>query len=105
MDIIEYDDSARFLERAAPVLGRNEAFTGLIYGVADRVGVTLSTFHAVELITPAAQSFLDSKWNITMTFKGEGINPFTIPSIYLFPTKEGFFDGVCENPRKNTSQQ
>jgi hypothetical protein len=38
MDIIDYDDSARFLERAAPVLGRNEAFTGLIYGIADRVG-------------------------------------------------------------------
>ena len=38
MDIIEYDDSAHFLERAAPVLSRNEAFTGLIYGVADRVG-------------------------------------------------------------------
>ena len=35
MDIIDYDDSARFLERAAPVSGRNEAFTGLIYGIAD----------------------------------------------------------------------
>ena len=38
MDIIDYDDSARFLERAAPVLGRNEAYSGLIYGIADRVG-------------------------------------------------------------------
>jgi hypothetical protein len=38
MDLIDYDDSARFLERAAPVSGRNEAFTGLIYGFADRVG-------------------------------------------------------------------
>ena len=38
MDIIEYDDSALFLERAAPILSCNEAFTGLIYGVADRVG-------------------------------------------------------------------
>ena len=35
MDIIDYGDSARFLERAAPVSGRNEAFTGLIYGIAD----------------------------------------------------------------------
>ena len=66
--------------------------------------VTLSTFHAVELITPSAQSFLDSKWNITMTFKGNEVNPFTIPSIYLFPTKEGFFDGPCENPRKKFSE-
>ncbi|HJP30482.1 MAG TPA: GNAT family N-acetyltransferase [Candidatus Latescibacteria bacterium] len=38
MDIIEYDSSDSFLQRAAPVLARNEAFTGLIYGVADRIG-------------------------------------------------------------------
>ena len=66
--------------------------------------VSLSTFHAVELITPAAQQFLDSKWNITMTFNGGGIDSFTIPSIYLFPTREGFFDAVCENPRKKFSE-
>ncbi len=66
--------------------------------------VSLSTFHAVEIITPAAQQFLDSKWNITMTFNGDGIDPFTIPSIYLFPTREGFFDAVCENPRKKFSE-
>ena len=38
MEVIEYDNSDTFLERAAPVLSRNEAFTGLIYGVANRVG-------------------------------------------------------------------
>ena len=38
MDILEYDDSAAFLERAAPQLLRNEAFGGLMYGIAQRVG-------------------------------------------------------------------
>ncbi len=38
MEIIEYDSSDTFLQRATPVLSRNEAFTGLLYGVADRVG-------------------------------------------------------------------
>jgi uncharacterized protein len=38
MEIIQYDHSDTFLQRAAPVLRHNEAFTGLIYGVADRVG-------------------------------------------------------------------
>lgn len=38
MHVTELEDSAEFLQRAAPVLARNEAFTGLLYGIADRVG-------------------------------------------------------------------
>ncbi len=62
--------------------------------------VDLTTTSIATFTVAALESLTDSKWSITATFKGEGVNNFTIPSIYLFPFKDGFFDGPCENPRK-----
>ena len=62
--------------------------------------VNLVTTTAASYVTPAFDSLTNSKWSITATFMGEGVNNFTIPSIYLFPFKDSFFDGPCESPRK-----
>ena len=62
--------------------------------------VDLTTTGIATFIAPGLESLKNSKWSITATFKGKGANNFTIPSIYLFPFKDSFFDGACENPRK-----
>ncbi len=62
--------------------------------------VDLTTTSIATFTVPGLESLTDSKWSITATFKGEGVNSFTIPSIYLFPFKDSFFDGPCESPRK-----
>tara|TARA_R110000787_G_scaffold78441_2_gene171662 strand:- start:107 stop:706 length:600 start_codon:yes stop_codon:yes gene_type:complete len=62
--------------------------------------VNLVTTTAASYVTATFDSLTDSKWSITATFKGKGENNFTIPSIYLFPFRDSFFDGPCENPRK-----
>lgn len=43
MHVTEFDNSADFLAHGAAILARNEAATGLIYGVADRVGRVADT--------------------------------------------------------------
>lgn len=40
------------------------------------------------MISPSMDHLTDGKWSITMTFSGDGIEPFTIPSMYLFPVHE-----------------
>ena len=62
--------------------------------------VDLTTTSIATFTVPGLESLTDSKWSITATFKGKGVNNFTIPSIYLFPFKDSFFDGPCESPRK-----
>jgi hypothetical protein len=64
--------------------------------------INLDTFNAAEFITPMAQRFAEAKWHITMTFKGDGIDPFTIPSIHMSPLRDGFFDwgDPCDNPSR-----
>jgi hypothetical protein len=57
------------------------------------------TTTSIATFVPGLESLTDSKWSITATFKGKGVNSFTIPSIYLFPFKDSFFDGPCVNPR------
>ena len=36
------------------------------------------------------------------TFKGNRVDPFTIPSIFMFPLRDGMFDfgDPCDNPSK-----
>jgi hypothetical protein len=62
--------------------------------------VDLTTTSIATFTVPGLESLTNSKWSITATFKGKGANDFTIPSVYLFPFKDSFFDGPCENPRK-----
>jgi hypothetical protein len=67
--------------------------------------INLYSFNPAELLIPALQSSTDAKWSITMTFKGDGFEQFTIPSIFLFPLRDGFFDfgDPCDNPSKQFS--
>jgi hypothetical protein len=67
--------------------------------------INLYSFNPAELLLPGIQSSTDAKWSITMTFKGDGIEPFTIPSVFLFPLRDGFFDfgDPCDNPSKQFS--
>ena len=72
---------------------------------------TTGSFTAVgALVSPSLDKLTDGKWSITMTFNGDGIEPFTIPSMYLFPVYEQGKtmadrlsdplgpDGPCVNP-------
>ena len=67
--------------------------------------INLYSFNPAELLIPALQRSTDAKWSITMTFKGDGFEQFTIPSIFLFPLRDGFFDfgDPCDNPSKQFS--
>ena len=62
----------------------------------------MDSFSALEILSPAMQRFTEAKWKITMTFKGDGVDPFTIPSIFMFPLRDGMFDfgDPCDNPSK-----
>jgi len=64
--------------------------------------ISLDSFSALEILSPAAQQWTEAKWKITMTFKGDGVDPFTIPSIFMFPLRDGMFDfgDPCDNPSK-----
>ena len=64
--------------------------------------ISLDSFSALEILSPAMQNLTEAKWKITMTFKGNGVDPFTIPSIFMFPLRDGMFDfgDPCDNPSK-----
>jgi len=67
--------------------------------------IHLDSFKSMELLIPMAQLFAKAKWHITMTFKGEGADPFSIPVIYEFPLRDGVFDfgDPCDYPSRQFS--
>jgi hypothetical protein len=90
----------------------SESSNKKLSGNIDSVSLnTTGTFTVIgALISPSLDQLTDGKWGITVTFNGEEIKPFTIPSVYLFPVHEQGKtltdrlndplgpDGPCVNP-------
>ena len=64
--------------------------------------INLDSFSPGELLVPMLQHSMNAKWSITMTFKGNGIQSFSIPSESMVPLRDGFFDfgDPCDNPSR-----